>query len=149
MRMTLHQARKPPARQTRGGTPGARPVGRSGRGGTRVRKREPTGEPCLGVEGRHGASGGLLHPNAGECGYRVEVGPDTPGEVPSSSEKGAKMVPSSLTWVQAYASGAWFLCSWARQGSFPKCVALGWDTVRTVLGPKDTPGGSSCGHLPT
>lgn len=45
------------------------------------------------------------------------------------------MVPSSLTWVQAYVSGAWFLCSWARQ-SLPRCVALGWDTVRTVLGPK-------------
>lgn len=38
------------------------------------------------------------------------------------------MVPSSLTWAQAYASGAWFLCSWARQGSFPRCAALGWDT---------------------
>lgn len=79
----------------------------------------------------------------------MEVGPDTPGGVPSSSEKGAEMVPSSLTWAQAYASGAWFLCSWARQGSFPRCAALGWDTLRTVLGPKDTPSGSSCGHLPT
>ena len=51
MRTTLRQARKPPARRMRGGIPGARPVGRSGRGGTGVGKREPTGEPCLGVEG--------------------------------------------------------------------------------------------------
>lgn len=53
------------------------------------------------------------------------MGPDTQGGVPSSSEKGAEMVPSSLTWAQAYASGAWCLCSWARQGSFPRCTALG------------------------
>ena len=51
MRTTLRQARKPPASRMRGGIPGARPVGRSGRGGTGVGKREPTGEPCLGVEG--------------------------------------------------------------------------------------------------
>ena len=51
MRTTLRQARKPPARRTRGGIPGAWPVGSSGRGGTGVGKREPTGEPCLGVEG--------------------------------------------------------------------------------------------------
>lgn len=145
MRTTLHQARKPPARRMQGGIPGAQPVGRSGHGGTGVGKREPTREPCLGIEGAWGASGGLLHPSAGERGCGVEVGPDTPGRVPSSPEKWAEVVPSSLTWAQAYASGAWFLCSWPRQGSFPRWPALGWDTLRTVLGPKDTPGGNSCG----
>lgn len=29
-------------------------MGRSGREGTGVRKREPTGEPCLGIEGAMG-----------------------------------------------------------------------------------------------
>lgn len=141
MRTTLHQARKPPARRTQGGIPGARPVGRSGHGGTGMGKREPTREPCLGIEGAWG-------PPSSQCWgawLRSGGGAATPGRVPSSPEKGAEVVASSLTWAQAYASGAWFLCSWPRQGSFPRWPALGWDTLRTVLGPEDTPGGSSCG----
>lgn len=104
-------------------------------------RESPLGSPAWALRG----PGGLLHLSAGERGCGAEVGPATPGRVPSSPEKGAEVVASSLTWAQAYASGAWFLCSWPRQGSFPRWPALGWDTLRTVLGPEDTPGGSSCG----
>lgn len=47
------------------------------------------------------------------------------------------MVPSSLTWVRRMSAGPGFSALGPGRGPSPG-VALGWDTVRTVLGPKDT-----------